>query len=70
MNEIRILFYLIHSEHQNMLEIEKASYLIFAFTSLQLKDTMFDFEYKDQFVKWLDEDENSNWKKLMSNFIL
>jgi hypothetical protein len=31
---------------------------------------MYDFEYKDQFVKWLDEDENSNWKKLMSNFIL
>ncbi len=43
-----------------MLEIEKASHLVFVFSSLQLKDTMFDSEYKDQFVKWLNEDENSN----------
>jgi hypothetical protein len=45
---------------KNMLEIEKASHLVFVFSSLQLKDTMFDSEYKDQFVKWLNEDENSN----------
>ncbi len=60
MNEIRIVFDFIHSEHQNMVEIEKASYFVFVFSSLQLKDTMFDFEYKNQFVKWLNEDENSN----------
>jgi hypothetical protein len=39
------------------LTFERATNLIFVYTSLHLREKLFDVEYKEEFVEWIDEDE-------------
>jgi hypothetical protein len=36
---------------------ERAADLVFVFSNLRLREKLFDPEYKEEFVKWIDEDE-------------
>ncbi len=50
-------FEFIHSKKRNRLTFERAADLVFVFSSLRLREKLFDLEYKEQFVEWIDEDE-------------
>ncbi len=50
-------FEFIHSQKRNRLTFERAPDLVFVFSSLHLREKVFDPEYKEEFVEWIDKDE-------------
>jgi hypothetical protein len=50
-------FEFMHSKKRNRLTSERAPDLVFVFSSLHLTEKLFDPEYKEEFVEWIDEDE-------------
>jgi hypothetical protein len=50
-------FEFIHSKKRNILTSDRAPDLVFVFSSLHLREKLFDPEYKEEFVEWIDEDE-------------
>jgi len=50
----------IQYKHQNSLTREKVANLVFIFNNLQIKNKVCNLKFKDQFLQWLNEDENLN----------
>lgn len=50
-------FEFIYSKRRNILSVEKAVDLVFVFSTLHLKNKVFDREYKEEYIEWNDSEE-------------
>lgn len=50
-------FYFIHSKRRNRLTNERASDLVYVFSTLRLKKKVFDPDYEEPFIEWKDSDD-------------